>query len=197
MAALVTLTELKTYLGDAPASADDTLLQALLDHVQALFETETGRQVVGYIAAGSGRTEVHDGTGSRELYLDYPIVTLTSVKLGYDPASPDETLTISDKNVLVYGTGARRITRTDGGQFGRAGQPRYVQIVYDHAGDLPESAKLAIKSVASSAYRRRGSEELQSETVGNFYSRTMLEEVATADPFWQLGVAANRLVTIA
>lgn len=188
---LVTLTELKTYLGDAPASADDALLTELLDNVEALFETATGRAVGSLQAAGTARTEVHDGTGSCDLYLDYPVATLTSIKLGNDPAVPDETLTIADKNVIVYSATSRRVTRTDGGTFGRAGQPRYIQVVYDFGAELPAGAKLAIKSVAALAYRRRGSEEVKSETVGAFYSRTMIDEIATAEPFWRAAVQAN------
>jgi hypothetical protein len=38
---LVTLTELKTYLGDAPTSSDDALLTQLINDVEALFASET------------------------------------------------------------------------------------------------------------------------------------------------------------
>lgn len=196
MANFVSLAELKDYLGDAPESADDSLLTELLANVKALFESETGRDVGSYQAAGTGRTEVHDATGSSSLYLDYPVTLLTSVKLGFDPAVPDETLTVADKNVITYGSDSRRIARTDGGTFGRD-QARYVQIVYNHSGDQPDSAKLAIKSVAATAYRRRGSEEVKSESVGSFYSYTMLDTLATNDPFWQAAVDANRRMAVA
>jgi hypothetical protein len=189
---LVTLAELKTYLGDAPASADDALLTQLIDDVEALFASETGRTISSYQAAGTARTEILDGTGSADLYLDYPITALTSIKLGYDPAVPDETLTIADKTILVYAVGSRRISRSDGGVFGRVGQARAIQVVYDFGADLPSNAKLAIKSVAAMAYRRRGSEDVKSETLGSFYSHTMIDAIATADPFWNTAVTANR-----
>lgn len=192
MPTLVTSWELKTYLGDAPASADDALLEQLLDDVEARFASETGRAIASFQAAGLARTEVHDGTGAPTLYLDYPIVALTSVVLGYDAAVPDETLAVADKRVLVYAAGGRRLSRTDGGSFGRVGCARYVQVVYDFAADLPADAKLAIKSVAAMAYRRRGSEAEKSETLGSFYSHTMVDEIATTDPFWVAAVAANR-----
>lgn len=194
MSVLVSVTELKLYLGDAPASSDDALLQALLDDVEALFASEAGRQVSEFQDAGTARTEVHDGTGSADLYLDYPINALTSVVLGYDSASPDETLDIADKHVLVYAVEGRRLSRTDGGTFGRAGQPRYVTVVYDFAADLPADAKLAIKSVTSSVYRNRGSEGMKSETVGAFYSYTRedIKAATTDDPFWCAAVNANR-----
>lgn len=197
MADLVTLADLKTHLGDAPASDDDAVLTAILDNVEALFESASLRAPGSYTAPASGRTEVLDGTGSSRLYLTYPIVVLTSLKLGYDPAAPTETLSVANKNVVVYGAGSRIITRTDGGRFGTVGQPRYVQVVYDHLGNLPDDARLAIKSVAAMAYRRRGSEDVKSETEGSFYSHTMIEDIAASDPFWQMAVAANRPVVIA
>jgi hypothetical protein len=189
---LVTRAELKTYLGDAPASADDALLDALIDDVEALFASETGRALSSYQAAGTGRVEVHDATGSADLYLDYPIVALTSVLLGYTASSPDETLTVADHAVLVYAVGERRLSRTDGGRFGRVGQSRYVQVTYDFGADLPTSAKLGVMSVVATAYRRRGAEAEKSETLGSFYSHTLVDDVATADPFWTMAVAASR-----
>lgn len=194
MSDLVTLDELKLYLGDAPASSDDVLLQALLDDIEAFFESATLRAPGYYTAAATGRTEVHDGTGSKRLYLDYPIDVLTSVKLGHDSAAPLETLNVADKSVIVWGQGSRVISRVARwGRFGCVGDPRYVEVVYDHLGNLPEDAKLAIKSVASSVYRNRGSEGMKSETVGSFYSYTR-EDITAAtasDPFWAAAVAAN------
>lgn len=199
MADLVSVPEFKAYLGDAPASSDDELLAALLDDVEALFENATLRPPGTYIAAATGRTEVRDGTGSSRLYLDYPISILTSIKLGYDSASPDETLDATNKRVVVFGVGSRVIARTDGGKFGMVNQPRYVEIIYDHLGNLPEDAKLAIQSVAASIYRRRGSEGMRSETVGSFYSYTRedAQAVATSDPYWIAAVEAHRPVVIA
>lgn len=197
MADLVSLAEMKTYLGDAPPSDDDALLDALLDDIEALFESATLRAPGSYTAAATGRTEVLNGTGTARLYVAYPIAAVTSIKLGYDPAAPTETLTVANKAVVVYGVGSRVITRTDGGKFGTVGQARYVQVVYDHQGALPEDARLAIKSVCATAYRRRGSEDAKSETTGAFYSHTLVDDIATADPFWRMAVEANRLMVVA
>jgi hypothetical protein len=196
MAELVTLPDFRLYLGDSPDS-DAWILDQLLDDVEALFEAQTLRPTGSYTPAATARTEILDGTGSSRLYLTYPIAALTSIKLGYDPASPDETLSVSNNLVVVYGVGQRVITRTDGGKFGTVRQARFVQVVYDHQGDLPANAQLAIKSVAATAYRRRGSEESASETVGGFYSRTMLENIAANDPFWPMAVSANTPVVLA
>jgi hypothetical protein len=200
MADLVTLAEMKTYLGDAPASSDDALLTQLLNDVEALFEAATLRAPGSY-TAGEEVTEVKDGTGSPRLYLAYPIAEdgLTSVKLGSNSASPDETLSVTNKAVLVWGEGSRCISRVDGGVFGRVGQPRYVEVVYEHQDDLPEDAKLAIKEVVAAVYRNRGSEGMKSETVGSFYSYTRDDvQAATGESsHWQIAVAANTPVVIA
>lgn len=200
MSSIVTLPEMKTYLGDAPASADDALLQQLLDDVEALFESATLRPI-GWYAAESDRVEVLDGTGTSRLYLAYPIAEdgLTSVKLGYNSAAPNETLAVANKNILVWGEGSRLITRVDGGTFGRLGQPRYVTVEYERQGNAPDDAKLAIKEVVASVYRNRGSEGMQSETVGSFYSYTRADvETATGqNSHWQTAVEANMPVVIA
>jgi hypothetical protein len=197
---IVTVDELKAYLGDAPASpGDDDLLESLLDDAEALFESATLRPQGFYTAADTDRTEVLDGTGTRSLFLTYPIAALTSVKLGYDSTSPDETLDLTNKRVVVYGVGSRVITRTDCGRFGWVGQPRYVEVVYDHQGNLPADAKLPIMEVVASIYRNRGSEGMRSETVGSFYSYTRddVQAVAATNENWKLAVAANTPVVIA
>lgn len=192
MSDLVTLTELKDYLGDAPATADDDLLTELIANVQALFAADCGRSVDSFVDEDS-QVEVHDGTGSAQLFLDHPIVALTSVKLGYNSSAPDETLSVTDKTVLVYGAGDRVIRRVDGGCFGLAGQPRFIEVAYDNAADIPENAKLAIKEVIASVYRSRGSDGMKSETVGSFYSYTRddAQTIAASNPTWQAAVMAN------
>lgn len=197
MSVLVTLAQFKEHLGPSATTAGDPLLQALLDHVEAVFESECGRDAGAFRDAADDRTEVLDGTGSAEIFLEYPIDALTSVKLGYDSSAPDETLDVDDKTVLVFGVGSRRVTRTDGGVFGRVGQPRCIEVVYDHGADLPANAALAIKSVAAIAYRRRGSEEASSETLGAVVDRDLIAALATEDPFWQMAVNANRRLAIA
>jgi hypothetical protein len=193
MADLLTLTELKTYLG-VTVTTDDTLLTQLLNDVEALFESATLRPPGSY-TAGDERTEVLSGTGTQNLWLAYPIAEdgLLSVSIGYTTSA--ESLDLSN---IVYGEGSRVITRIDGGVFGTVGQPRYVTVVYEHQGNLPEDAKLAIKSVVASIYRNRGSEGMRSETVGSFYSYTR-DDIASAtasDPFWQTAVENNRPVVI-
>jgi hypothetical protein len=101
---------------------------------------------------------------------------------------------------VVYGVGSRIITRTDGGKFGTVGQPRYIQVVYDHQGNLPEDAKIAIKRACALIYRQRGSEDVATETVDGFYSRDMARfgrDFVGDDPIWRMAVAANTPVVLA
>ena len=196
MSDIVTVAELKEYLGDAPASADDTLLGHILDNVEALFESATLRPPGFYTAADEDVTEILDGTGSSRLWLTYPIEALTSVTLGYDST---EVLDLTSRAAVVYAVGSRLVTRTDGGWFGTVRQAGYVTVVYDHLGNLPEDAKLPIMEVAASMYRNRGSEGMKSETVGSFYSYTRddAQTVAETNPNWQLAVENNRPAVLA
>lgn len=201
MPTIVTLAELKTYLtvaGDAPPAGDDPVLTALIDNVEAVFAGECGRDVSSFIDADS-QVEVKDGTGTARLFLDHPIDTLTSVKLGYNSSAPDETLSPTNKTVLVWGQGSRVITRVDGGKFGKAGWPRYVEVAYDNLADIPENAKLAIMEVVASIYANRGSEGMKSETLGSFYTYARDETltIAGTSSTWQAAVAANIRLVVA
>ena len=185
---LVSVANLKTFL-EISGSGDDTLFGALLDHAEGLFESETGRKDTPFIAASTARSEVKDGTGSAELYLDYSISAITSISLGFDSSNFVETLTPGDPDQVVWGAGSRRIMRVDGGIFGRVGRPRYLTIVYDFQADLPEEAQLAIKRVVAQIYRQRGSEDATRERIGG-YMRA-LSNLAQTDPLWRRAVEGN------
>lgn len=193
---IVSLEELQAYLGDAPAT-DDDLLTALLDNVEALYERATLRDVGFYKAAAEGVTEVLDGTGSPRLYLAYPIATLTSIALGY---SAEDALDVSDPAVVSYAVGSRVVARTDGDGFGKARQPRYVHVVYDHQGNVPADAKLPIMEVVASVYRGRGSEGIRSETIGDYsysrYAQDGIHDTIAGSVLWQMSVEANRAAVI-
>jgi hypothetical protein len=198
MSDIVTLAELKEYLGDTPV-ADDELLQALLENVEAMYERDTLHPAGFYQAASAGVTVVLNGTGSSYLYLPYAIDDITSITLGYDSASPLESLDVLSPSVVSYGVGERLVTRTDGGWFGSISQRRYVHVVYDHLGNLPEDAKLPIMEVVASIYRNRGAEGMRSETLGSFYSYTRDDAQAQAatNVNWQASVQLNRPVVLA
>jgi hypothetical protein len=191
---LVSLSDFKVHLGETSA-ANDALLTSTLEDVEALFEAETGRKSIPF-ATGASRTEVRDGSGLRDLFLDYPISTVSTIKLGYDPSAPVETLNPADLTVVTFAVGSRKITRTDGSVFGWAGQPRFVQVAYTHQTELPRDAQIAIKSVGALVFRRRGAEEATQESTGG-YSRQLIQDLAESDPFWQRAVSANRRMVLA
>ena len=194
---LVSLTDLKTFLS-VSGSSDDDLLTDLLEHLEALFESETGRTAFPFqAAAGSDATEVHDSAGCEHLFLDYPITTVTTVKLGYDASDPTETLDPSDIDQLTFGVGHRRLSRTDGGIFGLAGRSRFVHVTYKSGADLPEDAQLAIKRAVAQVYRQRGSEDSTFEAFGQGQYQRRLSNIVADDPLWQRAVMAHRRMILA
>lgn len=189
MADLVTRQEFKDY-AHLTVATDDTLIDALLDATEALLELQCNRPKAPFAAApGQDVTEIHDGTGGKTLFLHYPIGTLTSVKLGEDPQSPDETLSVSDKSVLRYEANRRRLVRVDGGLWGKSEDPLVIHVTYRPAADLPKECAQAVKRVAAAVYNQIGSEGTASQNVGGF-SHT-LEKVAENDPMWTMAVQGN------
>lgn len=192
MADLVTLPQFKTFLLET-GSANDALLEIILDSVEDLFESACGRTETPFQAADT-RVEVRDGTGSTILYLDYPIDDVASIKIGADPADPDETLDPTDLTVVSWRQGRRRIVRLDGRSWGAAGVPNCVHITYDTGDELPATVALALMRVGAAVYRQIGSEDVKSDRTGS-YSKD-LEKVAEGDPIWQLAVKAQRTVRV-
>ena len=189
MADLVTKDELKLYL-HLTGTADDDLIDSLLDGVEDLLELQCNREAAPFQDAPAGDvTEVWDGTGGTKLFLHYPITTLTSVKLGADPALPEATLDPTDKDVLRFEVGRRRLVRVDGGCFGRKDDPRTVHVTYRPGADLPKECALAVKRVAAAAFNQLGSEGTASQNVGGFSH--VLEKLAQGDPAWAMAVQGN------
>jgi hypothetical protein len=190
VADLATLAEFEEFLGGTVAT-EATLRQSVLDMAEAMFERACGRAHIPFVAAQTARVEYRDGSGSNELYLDYPVSALTTITLGFDHAAPTETLVVAD---LLYAVGERRIVRTDGG-FGCFGAPRYVKATYNAQADLPADAKLAVLTGAASLYQRKGAEGVKSETMGP-YSITYRDDagVVTLSPVWEAAVMAHARV---
>lgn len=186
---LVSEAEVIAYLGIA-----ESAWSSALDHLRiatiGLFERLCDRAQAPFSDAITARTESHDGTGGPELWLDYPVGALTSLKIGRSVATPDETLSVGDVDVLSVATGDRRLVRVDGGIFGDLDVPRIVHATYDTAADLPEDAQLAVLRVIAQVYRQRGSEDATSENVSG-YARTMAN-LAAQDAIWLAAVAAHK-----
>jgi hypothetical protein len=184
VSALVTIQEVKDYLA-VTGTAEDGVLQPILDDVEARFLHETARTRAPFAAAQTGRMEVLKGTGCERLHLDYPIADVTTIVLGFDSATPDETLDPDDKAVVIWAVGSTIIERIDGGWFGRFGAPSYCHVTYNTQADKPRDAARAVIQAAATVYRQRGSEDAKSETIGG-------QTVTMADPYgadWQEAVA--------
>lgn len=188
---LVPIAELHAFLGLSEAEiAADEVLESLTDQVQAIFERACGRDDRPFQGPEEGRVEIRDGSGSPALWLDYAPSAVTEILLGHDSADPDETLDADDKSVVVWGTSSRRIQRVDGHWFGALGAPRYVQVTYDAAEDLPDAAKLAVMAGVAYVWRRRGSEEASAERIGAYETQLLndLSSNVIAEPTWMQGI---------
>lgn len=186
---LVSLSEVQQFL-ELEDTADPDLLQALTLSTTRLLERLCGRERFPFSDPIAGRIDILNGSGSSIVVLPYPIATLTSLKLGYNPAAPLETLVVNDTNAVLWGAGSRIIERVDGGLFGTFTNSRYVHVTYNTADDRPEDAKLAVMRAVAQVYRQRGSEDASSENVSG-YNRTMAY-VAATDPLWTEFVRTHR-----
>lgn len=161
MSDLVSFAELSDYL-QLPSDANQTAITALLDRVEGSLEAECDREDLPFQAAQTARAEWRDGTGTIRLFTHYPIAVLTSITLGRDSANPDETLTVTDVDVVSFSVGDTRITRTDGGKFGAHRSPRQVLVTYDAAAFLPQAARDAVMDVTAGRIRQFGAEGFKS-----------------------------------
>jgi hypothetical protein len=194
VSALVSSTMVLQFLalGEDEAGADQAV--DLAGKVETLFLAQCRRTTRPFQAAAAARTERRDGTGGSSCWLDYPIAALTSVKLGYDPATPLETLAVADPAVLVWKVGSRRLTRVDGGTFGAFGAPLWIQVVYDAGADLPTDAALPILRVTAALWRQRGAEDVTAERVGGYSAD--LAPIADSDPVWQMAIRQYRELVV-
>lgn len=193
MADLVSTSAFIAYLGN-PDEVDTVVAETLLTQTQQLLEMQAGRSDRPFQLPQAGRTERHDGTGTRTLLLDYRVATLTSVILGFDVLVPDETLDIADQKSLVWTAGSDALRRVDGRCFGAFGQPGYVHVTYDTQEDLPESAALAVLRVAAALYLQRGNEDIRMRREGGVTAE--ITPVAESDPVWQSVVRAHRVPVV-
>jgi hypothetical protein len=195
MSQLVSLTEFQQFLG-VPDGKDQELLDLLLKGSIKLFERLCDRVSSPFSAeVQSGIVEVHSGTGSDLLALNYPIATVTTIKLGHNVSAPVEMLTPADTNQVVWAADSRFIYRVDGKWWGDYGRRRYVHVTYDAAIDAPEDAKVAVMRPAAQIYRMRGSEDASSFSASG-YSQTMAQ-MAAEDPLFVAAIQSHRRVAFA
>lgn len=190
MSDLVPLPDVVKFCGIGSTEDNVAFIEAIAIQVESWFLAECHRTGRPFQVAQPARTEVRDSSGGPVLFTDYPMAAVTSLKLGYDPAAPEETIDPADRTKVVWGAGDRRIARVDGRWFGCLGRPRYVEIVYDAQDDLPEDAKLAILRVTAAVFRES---DVGEATVERKVDETLAElpRVADRDFVWRQAVAAH------
>lgn len=184
MSVLVSLGELKSYLR-YDATDQDTELQAILDAVEALLSDLTD-QTFG--PGGPVADENHSGDATNVLVLRRPASSVTSVKVSAarTPSTPDETIDASQLAIDPVMT--QRLIRYQGGVFPRGVLNLFV--TYQAADNLPEIGKQAVKQAAAFIHRRRGSEHVRSQSLGDLGSQVLIEEAQSlwSQPFWRAAV---------
>ena len=193
---LVSYAALKDYL-QLPNDNNIDAITELLEDVEASLEAECDREAFPFQAAQSAVAEWRDGTGTQRIRAYFPIAVLTSITLGRDSASPVETLTVTDVDVVSFTTGVEgegRITRTDGGQFGAYRSPRYVLITYDASAFLPKLAVLAVKRVAAGYVRQFGAEGFTSFKLLD--SGGSLARLMESTPEWKRAIDRYRRIVL-
>lgn len=193
---LVTAATIIDHLGLTSSAALITEMDALLEAVEALFESTVGRTDKPYKAAGV-TTEVFHGNGSRYLWLSYPIASWTSgsIKIGRDTSDPDEELDVTDIDVLSWRANERMLARNDAGVWGVCGEPRNVEVIYTSAADLPKDVARAVLLMAAALYKQKGAEGLTSERIGAYSYQIAAfggtEEETAAQMAWNNAVSAH------
>ena len=180
MANLVTDEEVYQYLG-ITASIDDPSGQALVirDSCEALLAAATG-QVFG--AEAIYTDAVYDGTGTRTLWVERPIKTLSAVKI-VNTYDTDEVVELDLATQVTWNAGRRRIAvRSMNFPRGRDN----IKITYTAQENKPALARQAVREATATIFRRIGSEDARSEQVGTFQHVLLrkLEESMT----WQKAV---------
>lgn len=177
MSDLVPFQELQEFINTPKALAEGVggVLELTLDQVEEFLLEDLNRNRIPFQVAEPARSEIHDGTGSNSVWLDYPIAAVTDpILLGHDPTNPEEELDPTDPTEIVVLVGDRRIRRVGGGGtlglvtrrrrrggpcFGPWAEPGFVHVTYDTDDDLPGPAKLAVIRGTTLIYNQRGVEE--------------------------------------
>lgn len=203
MSELATVDDLALLLGLTEAQADlnEDLLTLLLDGSEALFLAEAHRTRTPFQPARLAQVELHEGTFSTRLWLNYPVAAVSAITLGSDPENdPLETIDISTPVVVLIQPGLRLLVRRDGGRWQRGPDPSFVRVVYDTQRDLPADATAAVLRLAAAMWGQRTTLTggITSETLDNYSvtygSQAAFVDAARLDPAWAVAVSAHRRI---
>jgi uncharacterized phiE125 gp8 family phage protein len=174
---LDTLANVKLRLG-VTTSADDSLLAALMDAADEFVAGFCGRDF-----AGGTFTEYHPGGEPFAFLRNYPVQSVTSVKV--DPAYQFGADTVLPATAYVVHTD-RGVIQSLAGPFVRCGDgPRAVQVVYATAtGSVPADVREAYALVIGHWYRHvktqigAGFCDVTRQTVGDATTVFSTEQIA-------------------
>lgn len=185
MADLVTLAEVKAYIGIADEDKHDDLLDELIETVESLLELETDQTFTSTTAVTD---EAHDGSGKDVLYLDRTPTALTAaVKVGQDSSDPDSTIPTTD---IVVDQANNRIIYKDGRVFRRG--RRNIFVSYTATENLPRLAKDAVRQAVAFIYRSRGREHIRGASLNELGTIDQFGVMLDRLPIWQKAVAHYR-----
>lgn len=196
MLTLTSAADLLTYLGEDAGDAELlTIAGRMGAAIEAALNADCLRSERPFLVAPTppavmaARTEVHDGTGGRSLYLDFPVAALTTLVLGYDVSDPDTTLDVGDPTEVQFRVGHRRIRRLDG-EFGCQGQSGYVHVTYTPKADAPDDAVQVLMDEVARLWQQRGSQDAVLERYGGAHVELAVERSAA----WKAFVERHREV---
>lgn len=191
MTDLATTADVQSLLGIG--AVDTALLQAKLDGLDDLLSQLTGQRFLKATSQTPVVKESGNGSGRSWHWVSRPITSLTAVQIGQDPALPTETLVVSPPTtVTVDARKPRRVVRVDGSIF-PAGIAN-VFVSYTPADNIPASASMALVEACAFLYRRRGSEDAESESAGGFSHRLLTDLMKC--PAWAAFVGRFRKPSI-
>jgi hypothetical protein len=117
----VTTDDIKNYLGDMDeiSSSEETLLQQMIDSVQALFEAYINRKLARDVFV-----EIHDGEYSDKLFPNnVPVSSIQSIHQSIDRTWDSTTLMPTTEYTIAHNTYIQLFTRT-------LNYPQSVRVVY-------------------------------------------------------------------
>jgi len=163
---LVTLADIKTFLGINNSESDD-VLNLLIDQVSTLIETKVGRN----LESDTYTDEEYDGTGISELKLDnFPVTTFTRLQRNDAAKNEDDWEDEEAEDYWVENdTGViTKISRFLSGKY------KYrVTYVAGYA-DIPTDIQYVAMSMISYIYKNRKVVGIKAESLGD-HSVTMEE----------------------
>lgn len=181
MSVLVTLPELKGYLGDKITGDFDVLLETILDHAEEVLADDTGQI---FAAAGAVTDEPRNGSGDSFLRLKRPPNTLDAgVKFGQDSTDPVSTIAASE--FIVDGDKRRIIYQS--GVFPQG--IRNVFVSYTALENLPTVTRLAILEFSAFLFQRRGLEHVTGTSFPDAGSISTVAARVRFLPAWGQAVA--------